>query len=226
MTSASRSDRNNRMILSLIAGLPLTMILAASWLWYFVIEGDLDLLGAIGTANHGTLVQPPRQIQSYTFNDELGALFQWQDLEPRWTMVIANRGTVCDGACEGRLYVTRQIHIALGKEFKKVRRVYIGDTPISDTRVTPLLPRPLGWPDDVTDGALDAYLADDHVGLVALSTAPETFLTLFPTLNDSPAKWYLVDPAGWVMMHYPDTLDYKKVIADLKFLLKNSGELQ
>mgnify|MGYP000870404729 CR=1 FL=1 len=226
MTSATRNDRNNRMILGLIAGLPLTMILAASWLWYFVIEGDLDLIGAIGTANHGTLIQPPRQIQPYTFEDDVGAAFQWRDLEPRWTMVVANRGATCDGACEARLYVTRQIHIALGKEFNKVRRVYIGDTPIGEARIVPLMPRPTGWPTDVAPGALGTYLAEGHVGLVALATEPDNFSTLFPTLADSPEQWYLVDPAGWVMMRYPDALDYKKVIADLKFLLKNSGELQ
>jgi hypothetical protein len=28
--------RKNRMMLLLIAGIPVTMILAASWLWYFV----------------------------------------------------------------------------------------------------------------------------------------------------------------------------------------------
>lgn len=226
MTTAPHNDRNNRMILGLIAGLPLTMILAASWLWYFVIEGDLDLLGAIGTANHGTLIQPPRQIQSYAFRDDVGALFRWQDLEPRWTMVVANQGATCDGACEARLYVTRQIHIALGKEFNKVRRVYIGDTPIKDTRVTPLKPRPTGWPNDVAPGPLGPYVANAHIGLVALATEPDTLLALFSSLADNPAQWYLVDPAGWVMMRYPDELDYKKVIADLKFLLKNAGELQ
>ena len=45
-------------IRKLIAGIPLTMILAATWLWYFVVRGDLDLVCALGTANQGTLVQP------------------------------------------------------------------------------------------------------------------------------------------------------------------------
>ena len=53
---------NNRMVLLLIAGIPVTMILGATWLWYFVVRGDLDLVGTLGTANRGALVQPPRQI--------------------------------------------------------------------------------------------------------------------------------------------------------------------
>ena len=33
----------------------------------------------------------------------------------------------------------------------------------------------------------------------------------------------LVDPAGWIMMMYDDSTDYRDVMSDLKFLLKNSG---
>ena len=38
-----------------------------------------------------------------------------------------------------------------------------------------------------------------------------------------PNSWYLVDPSGWVMMRYSTEVNYKDVIGDLKFLLKNSG---
>ena len=68
------------------------MMLAASWLWYFVVEGDLNLVGAIGTANNGTLVAPPREVQPVVFSDDAGRPFRWSDLEPRWTLVVANAG--------------------------------------------------------------------------------------------------------------------------------------
>mgnify|MGYP000052885958 CR=1 FL=1 len=63
MTSQSEKPGQGRAVLLLIAGIPLTMMLAASWLWYFVVEGDLNLVGAIGTANNGTLISPPRELQ-------------------------------------------------------------------------------------------------------------------------------------------------------------------
>jgi hypothetical protein len=71
-------------------------------------------------------------------------------------------------------------------------------------------------------------LSAGHAGLVALDTTPAVFEGLFSELSLRPGVeqaggWYLVDPAGWVMMHFDDNLDYKAVIADLKFLLKNSG---
>ena len=52
----------SRLTLLLIMGIPVTMILTATWLWYFVVQGDLDLVGKLGTSNRGTLVEPPRQI--------------------------------------------------------------------------------------------------------------------------------------------------------------------
>ncbi len=121
---------NNRMILLLIGGIPLTMILAATWLWYFVARGDLDLVGMVGTANRGTLVQPPRQLDDQTLRDESGSSIKFADLEPRWAMVIPAAGGRCDEACENTLYVTRQIHLAMGKEFNRLRRLYVS----TDTR--------------------------------------------------------------------------------------------
>ena len=46
---------------------------------------------------------------------------------------------------------------------------------------------------------------------------------LFSEYRGQPSSWYLVDPAGWIMMSYNEDISYKDVIADLKFLLKNSG---
>ncbi len=223
MSPSAKTDGQNRMTLLLIAGIPLTMVLAASWLWYFVIEGNLDLVGALGTSNNGTLTSPPRQIIETPFRDDVGAAFAWSDLDPRWTMVVVNPGALCDAACERRLYTTRQIHIALGKEFNRLRRVYITDVPIKDAQLLVPDEKPLGWPAGLSGNALSAYIAQAHQGLVALEAGPSDVSTLFPELSDAPAQWYLVDPAGWVMMRFSDDLEYKAVISDLKFLLKNSG---
>ena len=83
MTSQSEKPGQGRAVLLLIVGIPLTMMLAASWLWYFVVEGDLNLVGAIGTANNGTLISPPRELQQVEFSDDAGRPFRWDDLEPR-----------------------------------------------------------------------------------------------------------------------------------------------
>lgn len=221
--SSSPEVGQSRLTLLLIAGTPLIIILAASWLWYFVVQGNIDLVGAIGTANNGTLITPPRQIQSQAFQDDVGASFGWQDLEPRWTLVLVNSGSHCDSACERRLYFARQIHIALGKEFNRVQRVYIGDTPIDAVTVEASREITSGAPVAYDGNDLAGYLASTQQGLVPLTLSAEELRATFPELLDHRDQWFLVDPAGWIMMRFDDQLDYKAVLADLKFLLKHSG---
>ena len=213
------STANNRMVLLLIGGIPLTVILAASWLWFFVARGEIDLVGALGTANRGTLVQPPRQLDERSLQDEQGTGVKLSDMEPRWTMVIPAAGGHCDESCEKTLYVTRQIHVAMGKEFNRLRRLYISDRAVQDTQLQ-VAQLSDGHP---APGDFAEYLSTEHHGLEALTLSAASYTALFPEQAADPSTWYLIDPAGWIMMSYNDGVPYKDVIADLKFLLKNSG---
>jgi len=212
----SQSD-NSRMVLLLIVGIPLTVILAATALWYTVTRGDVDLLDALGTANRGTLIQPPRQFDGVALFDAAGAPSPYASLEPRWSLLVPGDDT-CGAVCERRLWLTRQIHMAMGKHIGRLRRLYVSETAPDATRLTvdrlsDDRPSP---PDFAT------LLASEHRGLVALRMAQGSSGTLFPEWHSDPDTWYLVDPRGWIMMSYNGEDSYKEVIADLKFLLKNS----
>ena len=220
MTTDVDQTRNNRLVLLMIAGIPLTMILAASWLWYFVVKGDLDLVGALGTANRGELVQPPRQIDDIPLSEQTGAAIRYADLPRKWMLVVPNAGEDCAASCEQLLYLTRQIHIAMGKEFKRIGRLYLSEQPVASTALAVAnLSDQRPAPD-----SFDALLADEHRGLRALTLGPGGYQALFPEQRDDSSTWYLADPAGWVMMSYNSEVGYKDVISDLKFLLKNSSE--
>ena len=211
---------NNRMVLLLVAGIPVTMILGASWLWFFVVRGDLDLVGSLGTANRGALVQPPRQIDEVTLLAPDGAAFVYAKAEPRWTMVVPASGGRCDSICENKLYLTRQIHVAMGKDFNRLRRVYASETGPGDTA---LALQELSDKRPAPD-SFEQFLEEEHKGLQPLVLAPGGFNQLFAEAGSDSSIWYLVDPAGWIMMSYNKDQTYKDVIADLKFLLKNSGD--
>ena len=211
---------NNRMVLLLIAGVPVTIILGATWLWYFVVRGDLDLVGILGTANRGVLVQPPRQIDESVLHEPNGANFRYADLEPKWTMVIPGTAGHCDTICENNLYITRQIHIGLGKDFNRLRRLYVSETGPDNTRLTVQ-----ALSDNrAAPASFATFLADEHRGLQPLVIEPGGMDKLFSEYRAQPSSWYLVDPAGWIMMSYNEDISYKDVIADLKFLLQNSGD--
>lgn len=210
---------NNRMVLLLVAGIPVMMVLGATWLWYFVVQGDLNLVGSLGTANRGALVQPPRQIDDATLLASDGARFVYANVEPRWTMVIPVIDGRCDSICENNLYLTRQIHVALGKDFNRLRRVSVSETGPQDTVLTVQeLSDERPAPDSFAN-----FLALEHGGLEPLILPPGGTDQLFAETRAEPSSWYLVDPSGWIMMSYNKDLSYKDVIADLKFLLKNSG---
>ena len=210
----------NRLVLLLIAGIPVTMILGATWLWYFVVRGDLDLISVLGTANRGALIEPPRQIDDAELLDQNGAAIRYPELGRKWTMLVPGAGGLCDTICEGKLYLTRQLHVALGKEYNRLARLYLSESRAADTELAVNVlsdQRP-------APASFAALLAGEHRGLEALTVGPGDFERMFAEFRRDPSTWYLVDPDGWIMMSYNNEINYKEVIADLKFLLKNSSE--
>jgi len=174
-------------------------------------------LGSVGTANHGELIDPPRSVTDVVFQHEGVAETLWQDLPAKWRLLVVQRGERCDAICQQQLYQTRQIHLALGKNFNRVGRVVLSDTAPKTVTLTP----------EAGQGgagvSLSEWLAQEHVGMTALTVSSERLSTLAPEVLASPEQWYVVDPAGWIMMRVADDLYYKDVISDLRFLLKHSG---
>ena len=215
------TETNNRTggraILLLIAGLPVTMILASTWLWYFVERGDIDIIGTLGTANSGELLPDPINIQALEFEAADGTQTSLSTVEPKWTLMLVNDGPTCDVACNELLYITRQIRIAIGRDYQRTRRLLIVDTPIDAIQSS-------GEPGsayDVTEPqALRPQVEREHVDLKVWRRQDKLVV---PEAQLMPNSWYLVDPSGWVMMRYSTEVNYKDVIGDLKFLLKNSG---
>ena len=56
-TVITSQRRRARLVLILIAGIPLSMMLGATALWWAVEQGHVDVLGSVGTANHGELIE-------------------------------------------------------------------------------------------------------------------------------------------------------------------------
>ena len=215
--SQAMAQRRARRVLLLIAGIPLSMMLAATALWWAVQNGYVDILGSVGTANHGELINPPRSLTDVVFQHEGVADTLWEDLPAKWRLLVVQRGDVCGDTCQQQLYQTRQIHLALGKDFNRVGRVVLGHVATASVTV----------PADLEDGeaslALLDWLGKEHVGVTPLTLPASQLNALVPESVDQPEHWYVVDPAGWIMMRISDDLYYKDVISDLRFLLKHSG---
>lgn len=230
-------QRGGRAILLLIAGLPVTMILAATWLWYFVERGDIDIVGALGTANSGEILSNPANIRSRSFTASDGSETSLDALERKWTFMVVNSGEICDATCSELLYLTRQIRIAIGRDFHRIQRVMMVDLPADSIRI-PTSTGAESAQERIEGGAVTEAI--DNASTIA--AAGETPLLdaiesehpdvsvwqagsepVVPERHAADSAWYLVDPSGWVMMRYSSEVNYKDVIGDLKFLLKNSG---
>lgn len=215
----SDQTRNTRLIFLSIVGIPVMVVLAATWLWFFVARGDLDLVAILGTSNHGSLVQPARSLDEGSLLDSAGDAFSYADLPPQWTFLVPGKGS-CSVDCEKLLYFTRQIHLAMGKELGRIRRFYVSDIAVSETEFdVDVLSDKRPAPADFKE-----YMEVEQLGVNTLTLSHDSHASLFAENYEDPTTWYLVDPAGWIMMSYSSKISYKKVIADLKFLLKNSSE--
>ena len=230
-------QRGGRAILLLIAGLPVTMILAATWLWYFVERGDIDIVGALGTANSGEILSNPVNIRSRSFTTSDGSETSLDALEPKWTFMVVNSGETCDATCSELLYLTRQIRIAIGRDFHRIQRVMMVDVPADTIRILASADTE-GVQERIEGGAvieaIDSASTIAAAGETPLLEAIESqhpdvsvwqagAEPVVPERHVADSAWYLVDPSGWVMMRYASEVNYKDVIGDLKFLLKNSG---
>ena len=230
-------QRGGRAILLLIAGLPVTMILAATWLWYFVERGDIDIVGALGTANSGDILSNPANIRSRSFTASDGSETSLEVLEPKWTFMVVNSGEICDATCSELLYLTRQIRIAIGRDFHRIQRVMMVDLPADTIRIQTSTGAESaqeriegGAVTEAIDNAPTIAAAGETPLLDAIeSEHPDVSVwqagsePVVPERHAADSAWYLVDPSGWVMMRYSSEVNYKDVIGDLKFLLKNSG---
>jgi len=151
-----------------------------------------------GHTNYGELLKvAPLQQTAGTALD--GAPFNLDALRGKWVMVHVGAAS-CDAACAQQLYLMRQIRITQGKDQSRIERLWV-----------------------VTgSGVPDAALLREHPGLQAWRPADASFVSQFPAVKNAAEHIYLVDPLGNLMLRFPAQPDAKRIMQDLKLLLKAS----
>lgn len=192
----------NRWSLYLILGIPLLgVLLTTAYYFYIKAEGIHP-----ATMNKGILITPPKSITKLELTGQ-NKPYQWDVQSGRWTFLVVGK-RACGDTCKQQLYMTRQTRAALGKYMGRISHIYLDL--------------------DQTLTAEDkAWMAAEHPQLQVISApaqqAENWFRAAEPALDIlQPGRFYVVDPAAWVMMYYTPEHDYKQIISDMKFLLKNS----
>lgn len=202
MNTTASKPGGARRDLFLIIGMLIAVVITSTALYWAATSGRVNLPALLGTKNHGDLITPPRALADLPLRDAEGQAFDLTKQKPHWTLLVPV-ASHCDAACEKSLYMTRQIHVAIGKHAGRVQRILVS-----------------------RDGAPDAAFAQlltQHAGVQVLVAEPAAFDKFSEGFAASHA-YYVVDPAGWMMMAYRVDHDYQGVITDLKFLLTNSHE--
>jgi hypothetical protein len=111
-------------------------------------------------------------------------------------LVAADSGACADG-CQRKLYLVRQVRLAMGRNAERIARVFV----IDDGR------------------APDALSLAPYAGTEIVLRPPA--MPAVPVLGDR-SHVYLVDPHGNVMMRWNATAEPKGMIRDLELLLRAS----
>lgn len=201
--------------LLLITVLPITM---ATLSFNSAVEnGEIT-----GTKNKGTLILPPADISALAMSDAQGApmfrsfeeeIAQLQEQEEYeikpWLMVFVT-GNACDANCQDRIHYLKQLHIALGKNIKRVRRYYLSTSPQALSSEIETLFREEYPSMGVAYSDMETIQNNMRDAGVELSLQSRNYVLL-------------IDPVGNVMMYYTDEQSAEDIMSDLETLLKYSS---
>ena len=182
-------NKVGRIKLLVIISIAFFPIFAAYFIFLYFPEWLPDM-----TTNQGTLIQPPIVLDGI-------------EIEPgqKWVLLIPVDSS-CDEVCQRVLYLSRQTHIALGKNTSRVQRVILAEGRLS--------------------ADFEDLLREEHGEVEVIDIAGEDTAARLKALAPNGLHKLIVfvmDPNGNVMMYYRPEQGGKPMLKDLKHLLKTSN---
>lgn len=196
------------LMIAMLAG-----VIVAGFLMFPKTEEQRNsLLSRLGTTNHGEFVLPPVPMADLELMDTDQSTWRLADQKVKWRMVIAGAGS-CVEQCREMLYLTRQVHISLGKYSRRFERLYfsLGEDLVQETSEYIKLNHPF----------LKVLKADKHVIETMLK---ETNAPLQLSGDGGTMRAYLVDQKGLIMMSYSLANEGNEIIEDIEHLMKYSPQ--
>ena len=165
--------------------------------WFMYFSGSLV---PEGRTNRGELIIPPGQFDDLALHKKDDVLSADQ-LDGRWSIVVFGSDSCADDICKDVLYKTRQVHIGLGREADRVRRIYVAEH----------------------QPVIEQSLEEEHPGVLWLegdANAVEKTLSVTKWPKNS---YYIVDPLGNIMMRYQPDQEGGDLLRDMQKLLRASN---
>ena len=208
--------KNSRWPIWLMIAILSGVIVAGFLIFPDTKEQRNSLLSRLGTTNHGEFVLPPTSMVDLALTDGNNNPWLLANQKIKWRMIIAGSGE-CVDQCQEMLYLTRQVHISLGKYSRRFERLYLvqGESLGEETA---------------------KYIKLNHPFLKVLHGSNEGLKELLentnaPLTGDFSSKagtnvmrMYLVDQQGFIMMSYTMANDGQELIEDIEHLMKYSPQ--
>lgn len=142
--------------------------------------------------NFGTLLQPPVDLSPLSLVQADGKPYPWQPEKNLWRLVVVPAAG-CAQACVTRLDQLHRLWLTQGRKADRIDVLWFGEVPESGVRFRRLLPM---RPDASLAAALPQAATPDAVPV------------------------YLVDPSGFLVLHYAPDVGPADMKKDLSKLVK------
>ncbi|MHC8440735.1 MAG: SCO family protein [Candidatus Eutrophobiaceae bacterium] len=144
-------------------------------------------------SNYGMLIHPARPVANQLLRQTGSETAIQRNLHKRWSLVF-KLPEECLEKCRAALHMLFQVEQLMGKNSLRLQRIALADVLPEEDAQQPRL-----W----------------------LFSDPKAVEGVLGELS-SPARIYLIDPQGNLMMHYPMDFDPRAMLKDLRKLFKAS----
>ena len=150
------------------------------------------------TTNYGELIKPILPITNIKINTA-SDISNTNSLNGKWSLLYYLKND-CLETCEDNIYLLRQVNTALGKDMDRLQRILMFDDNV-----------------EYSSDFLTSY-----PGLIYIYDKPNSLHGLLSRASNGKSSILLIDPLGNVILKYNEELQGKKLLKDLKKLLKLS----
>lgn len=156
--------------------------------------------------NYGDIYRPARPVENLSLQTSDGQM-EMDSLRRQWVFLVVANGE-CDEDCENNILKMRQLRFMQNNDMVRIRTLFV-HTNMNAGIVSDLAAkyRP------IEVGAADAAELREWSKVLKLENAPKAA---------EKDRFYIIDPAGNLMMSYPPTADPNLMKKDIKRLLKAS----
>ncbi len=197
MNNPKSSNRLTIIVVALLFAAPvlLTTLMHSQW-WSYK---------PASTRNFGELLQPPVAIQGWP---DTSSNLDIEDQSPIWTLLL-HSDAGCADDCQEQLTWLRQVRAAQGRHSHQVAIQLAGTAGLSDSQQLAVA------------GIYPELQQPDAAQLSSLQLA---ISQLQPPDTENQLMTYLIDPAGFIILRYPENSDATGIRKDLGRLLTWSNK--